>query len=127
MLKKKAFVSFDCEHDKILREFITSQSRHLSSPFEVLGYSVDETSTLTTLRIAKCIQQCDVVLVMVGPHTHKSANVLNEVKLAQEAGKQIIQILGYRLGQYPVVEGAGRLHSWNSDNIRNLMLQPVLV
>ena len=81
MLKKKAFISFDCEHDKILREFITSQSRHLSSPFEVTGYSADDTSVLAKVRTAKYIQQCDVVIVMVGPHTHKSENVLNEVKL----------------------------------------------
>lgn len=126
MLKKKAFVSFDCEHDKILREFITSQSRHLSSPFEVLGYSVDDANVLSELRTTKCIQQCDVVIVMLGPHTHKSTNVLKEVQLAKDAGKQIIQILGYRLGQYPEVAGAGRLHTWNSDNIRNLMLQPIL-
>jgi hypothetical protein len=42
MAKTKVFVSFDFDHDKILKEFIIGQAKLPDSPFEVSDYSLKE-------------------------------------------------------------------------------------
>ena len=54
------------------------------------------------------IKRSDLVIVMVGPKTHIAHGVLKEVKMAQNANKHIVQIIGYKNGEYTPVPGAGR-------------------
>ena len=42
MAKKKVFVSFDFDNDKVLKEFIIGQSKLSDSPFEVSDHSLKE-------------------------------------------------------------------------------------
>ncbi|MCY3804002.1 MAG: hypothetical protein OXG06_06340, partial [Gammaproteobacteria bacterium] len=59
--------------------------------------------------------------VMVGPKTHIANGVLKEVKMAQNANKHIVQIIGYKNGEYTPVPGAGRLYRWNWENLKSLL------
>ena len=58
---------------------------------------------------------------MVGPSTYRARGVLIEVKMARELGKRIVQIIGYKDGNYTAVPDAGRLYSWNWGNLKNLL------
>jgi hypothetical protein len=69
----------------------------------------------------KAIKRSDIVVVMVGPKTHKAPGVLKEVKMASEEGIKIVQVIGYRDGNYTAVPNAGRLYSWNWENLKNLL------
>jgi len=40
--KKKVFVSFDFDNDRVLKDFILGQARHADSPFEVVDHSLKE-------------------------------------------------------------------------------------
>lgn len=49
----------------------------------------------------------EIVLVMVGAKTHRAQGVLKEVAMARKAGVKIVQIIGYRDGDYTPVPDAG--------------------
>jgi predicted GTPase len=123
MAKKRVFVSFDFDNDKALKDFIIGQARLPDSPFEVVDTSLKEAAPMKTWedKARAAIKRSDLVLVMVGPTTHKAPGVLKEVKMAREENVPIVQIIGYRDGNYTAVPDAGRLYAWNWDNLKKLL------
>jgi hypothetical protein len=119
---KRVFVSFDFDNDKVLKDFIIGQSKLDDSPFEVVDCSLKEAAPMKTwedkARVA--IKSAELMIVMVGPSTHKAPGVLKEVRIAGEEGVRIAQIIGYRDGDYTAVANAGRLYAWNWENLKNL-------
>jgi hypothetical protein len=122
-VKKKVFVSYDFDNDKIIKEFLIGQSKLADSPFEVIDGSLKEAAPeLTWESKARAkINAADIVIVMVGPNTHKAPGVLKEIQMAIELKKKIIQIIGYKNGNYTRVENAGILYSWNWENLKKLL------
>lgn len=122
-MKKRVFVSFDFDNDRALKDFIIGQSRLPDSPFEVVDHSLKEAaperSWETKARAA--IARSEIVVVMVGPHSHRAPGVLKEVQMARDLGKQIVQIIGYKDGNYTAVPNAGRLYQWNWQNLKSLL------
>jgi len=98
--KKRVFVSFDFDNDKVLKDFIIGQARHPDSPFEVIDTSLKEAAPMKTwedkARVA--IGRSALVLVMVGRYTYRAPGVLKEVRMAREEGIRIAQMIGYREG-----------------------------
>lgn len=122
MAKKQVFVSFDFDNDKVLKDFIIGQSRLTGSPFEVIDTSLKEAAPMKTWedKARTAIKRSDIVVVMVGPKTHKASGVLKEVKMAREEEIPIVQVIGYKDENYTAVPNAGRLYAWNWDNIKKL-------
>lgn len=122
-MAKRVFVSFDFDNDKALKDFIIGQSRLSDSPFSVVDTSLKEAAPMKTWedKARLAIRRSDCVLVMVGPHTHRAPGVLKEVAMARESGTPIFQIIGYRDGDYTAVPNAGRLYSWNWNNLKRLL------
>lgn len=123
MAKKRVFVSFDFDNDRTLKEFIIGQSRLLDSPFEVTDCSLKEAAPEKDWeeKARAAILRSEIVLVMVGQHTHKAPGVLKEVAMARVAGKKIVQVIGHKDGNYTRVPDAGQLYSWNWDNLKKLL------
>jgi len=123
MAKTKVFVSFDYDNDKILKDFIIGQSRHEDSPFTIEDWSMKEAKAERDWEddAEMRIKRADKVLVMVGSKTHKAPGVLKEVKMARDNEKPIFQVIGYKDGDYKPVPDAGRLYSWNWDNLKKLL------
>ncbi|HPL67083.1 MAG TPA: hypothetical protein PLG94_11170 [Smithellaceae bacterium] len=48
MAKKKVFVSYDFDNDKVLKDFIIGQARLADSPFEVIDTSLKEAAPMKT-------------------------------------------------------------------------------
>lgn len=121
--KKKVFVSFDFDNDRVLKDFIIGQARLADSPFEVVDHSLKEAAPEPEWpkKARAAIKRSELVLVMVGRHTHKAQGVLKEVVMAREEGVPIVQIIGYKDGNYTAVSNAGRLYSWNWDNLKRLL------
>ncbi len=123
MTKKRAFISFDFDNDRALKEFLIGQSKLDDSPFEVIDVSLKEEAPekdwedKARIRIAKA----DIVIVMVGSQTYRAQGVLKEVKIANLLGKKIVQVIGYRNGNYTRVEGAGILYKWDWENLKKLL------
>ncbi|SDG70576.1 TIR domain-containing protein [Bradyrhizobium sp. Rc2d] len=123
MAKAPVFVSFDFDNDKVLKDFIIGQSKHGDSPFSVIDHSLKEAAPEKDWKekARRAIKRADVVIVMVGPKTHKAPGVLAEVAIARDEDKKIIQVIGYKDGNYTAVANAGRLYSWNWDNLKKLL------
>jgi hypothetical protein len=41
--------------------------------------------------------------------------------MAREEGGLIVQVIGYKDGNYTAVPNAGRLYAWNWDNMKKLL------
>ena len=123
MAKKRVFVSFDFDNDRALKEFIIGQSKHTDSPFEVIDHSLKEAAPEKDWekKAAAAIARSEIVLLMVGPKSHKAQGVLKEVAMARNAGVKIVQIIGYKDGNYTPVPDAGRLYAWNWENLKKLL------
>lgn len=122
-MKKRVFVSFDFDNDRKLKEFIIGQSKLSDSPFEVVDCSMKEAAPQAdwTTFAERKIKSADIVLVMVGPKTHNAPGVLKEVEMARSNKIPIVQIIGYKDGNYTAVPNAGRLYAWNWDNLKKLL------
>ncbi len=123
MAAKKVFVSFDFDNDKQLKDFIIGQSKNSDSPFEVADWSMKEAAPQRNWEdeAESRIKRSDLVMVMVGPTTHKAPGVLKEVEMARRNDIPIVQIIGYKDGNYTAVPNAGRLYSWNWENLKKLL------
>ncbi len=121
--KKRVFVSFDFDNDRALKTLIIGQALLPESPFEIVDTSLKESAPLKTWeeKARAAIKRSNLVLVMVGPKTHRASGVLKEVGMALEQGKPIVQVIGYRDGDYTAVPDAGRLYKWNWDNLKKLL------
>lgn len=123
MKKKRVFISFDFDNDRILRDFMLGQARLPDSPFEVIDYSLKEAAPERNweAKASAAIARSDIVIVMVGKSTHRASGVLKEIAMAREAGVQVVQIIGYKDGDYTPVPNAGRLYAWNWQNLKKLL------
>lgn len=120
--KPRVFVSFDFNNDKVLKDFIVGQSKLIDSPFEISDWSMKESvpqKNWAAEAMAR-IKRSDIVVVMIGPKTYRAPGVLKEVRIARSLKIPIFQIIGYRNRIYKPVLGAGRLYSWNWDNLKKL-------
>lgn len=121
--RTRVFVSFDFDNDQKLKTFILAQAKNPDAPFDIENVSLNEPApekawkAKAALRIARA----DVMLVMVGPKTHKAPGVLAEVKIAKEHQIPIRQVIGYRDTNPTPVPGAGRLYRWSWPTIKSLL------
>jgi hypothetical protein len=122
-MKKRVFVSFDFDNDKILKDFVIGQSRLPDSPFEVIDPSLKEAAPERDweTKAHTAIARAEIVLVMVGPKTYKARGVLKEVLMARNLDKRLVQVIGYKEENYTAVPNAGRLYRWNWDNLKKLL------
>lgn len=123
MAKKKVFVSFDFDNDKTLKTFIIGQSKLPDSPFEIVDLSLKEAAPEKDweCKADAAIARSDLVLVLVGPHTWKAQGVLKEIRMARARNIKIIQMIGYKSGDYTRVADAGQLYRWSWDNLKKLL------
>jgi 2-polyprenyl-3-methyl-5-hydroxy-6-metoxy-1,4-benzoquinol methylase len=122
-MKKPVFISFDFDNDRVLMDFILGQSRLNDSPFEVKDHSLKEAAPERDweTKASSAIQKAEIVIVMVGPNTYRARGVLKEIAMARKANKKIVQIIGYKDGNYTPVPDAGRLYNWDWNNLKKLL------
>ena len=117
---KRAFFSFDYDEDQNLKH---RQLKLPSSPFSAADWSMKEAAKQSEWEqeAESRISRSDVVVVLVGPKTHKAPGVLKEVAIARRLRKSIVQIIGYRDTSPTPVPDAGRLLTWTWDNMTNVL------
>jgi len=122
-MAKRVFVSFDFDNDEALRNLIVGQARLPDSPFEISDWSMKEAAPQRNWEdeARAKIKRSDIVIVMVGPKTYQASGVLKEVKIAREEDIPIVQIIGYKDGDYTPVPDAGRLYRWDWENLKTLL------
>lgn len=97
MSKTRVFISFDYDHDLLLKDAIVGQSKLPDSPFELADWSIKEhISGDWKAKATSRIRSVDVVAVICGQHTDTATGVSAELKIAQSEGKPYFLLAGYK-------------------------------
>ena len=123
MAKKRVFISFEHDTDKALKDLLIGQSRNEESPFDVIDVSLKEPAPEDAWeeKAEARIRAVDLMIVLLGPTTHRASGVAKEVDIARKLKKKVVQIIGYKGGKYKRVPGAGTLYCWTWDNLKRIL------
>ena len=89
----RIFVSFEFDKDNDLKNNFYEQAKR-ETPHRVRNFSLNEAypGAEWVGKARSKIEECDVVIVLVGPDTHNAPGVETEVRLARGMGKPIFQV-----------------------------------
>jgi len=125
MTKKRAFISFDFEHDADLKILLVGQSKHPDTDFEIVDMSIKEAiATNWRENARRRIRGCDVVIVICGEYTYNATGVSAEVNIAREENIPYFLIWG-RSGKNCTKPssalGSDKIYKWTWDNLKALV------
>jgi hypothetical protein len=124
-MPKRVFVSFDYDHDEILRTFLVGQSKHADSPFELVDRSLKEPLTGDWIeKIRSRMKSVDVVAVICGEHTDIAIGVSAEVTVAQEVNKPYFLLKGYpdkTCVKPKAAKSTDKMYNWTWENLKTLI------
>lgn len=125
MRKKRIFVSFDFDHDHLLKEFLIGQSKLEGSPFEITDHSLEDAAPhyIWVIKTTNAIRRSEIVIVIAGTKTHRAPGVLKEMAIARREGKRVVQVAGYKSVLCLSVAGAGFMYEWTWANLKKLVLE----
>src|SRR6266851_1247623 len=125
MAPKRAFISFDFDHDEDLRTLLAGQAKHPDTPFEIKDRSIKEPLTGDWKdKVRRRMDNVDVVIVLCGEHTHQATGVRDEVSIAQEKKKPYFMLKGRsdKTCLKPTSALAtDKLYTWTWDNLKALI------
>ncbi len=95
MAAKRAFISFDYDHDEDLRNLLAGQAKNPDSPFEIADRSIKEPLTGDWKgKVKRRMENIDVVPVICGEYTHTAKGVAAELTIAREGSKPYFLLKG---------------------------------
>lgn len=123
--KKRAFISFDYDHDLDLKTMLVGQARLSDSPFDIADFSIKEAIQTNWQQSARTkIKGCDVVIVICGQYTDRATGVSVEVRIAKEEGVSYFLLCGRPDKNCVKPAAAGsqdEIYEWTWDNLKNLI------
>jgi Thoeris protein ThsB, TIR-like domain len=85
MSRKRAFISFDYDHDEDLRMLLAGQAKHPDSPFDFTDRSIKEPlSGDWKNKVRRRMANTDVLIVICGEYTNFAQGVATELSIAHE-------------------------------------------
>lgn len=128
MARKRAFISFDFDHDKDIRGSFVSQAKDQDSPFHIkdgsLKEPVNEKWKKWKKEARELICQADLIIVICGEHTHDAAGVTAEVTILQKENKPYFLLKGRRRKTCKKPKSARRedtIHPWRWPTLKKLI------
>lgn len=125
MGKTRLFISFDYDHDEVLKTFLVGQAKNPDSPFELADWSIKAHIDGDWKAKARSrIRATDVVCVLCGQNTDTATGVSAELAIAQEEGKPYFLLNGYsrKNGIKPKSAKPGdKVYDWTWDNLKKLV------
>jgi hypothetical protein len=125
MALKRAFTSFDFDHDDDLRTMLVGQAKNPDTPFSISDWSIKEPLTGDWKeKVRKRIKNCDLVIVICGEHTNSAAGVSAELEIAQEERINYFLLEGRSTKTCVKAKAAktsDKMYSWTWDNLKKLV------
>ena len=120
--RPRVFVSFDFDNDQQLKHLLIGQTMRRDLPFSVVDGSLREAAPEPQWKLAARaeIRRCDLVVILVGPQTHRAHGVIAEIGIAREEGKRIVQLVCNAHADCRRVPDAGRRVAWTQANLVKL-------
>ena len=125
MAKKRAFISFDYDHDLDLKNLLVGQAKNPDTPFDIVDMSIKDVISKEWKDKARTrIKRCDVVIVICGEHTDTAAGVAAELSIAQAERVPYFLLQG-RSDQTCVKPttalASDKIYKWTWDNLKALI------
>lgn len=125
MAAKRAFISFDFDHDEDLRNLLAGQAKNPDTPFSMQDWSVKEPMTGNWKdKVRTRIRQTDLTIVICGEYTHLASGVAAELSISQEEGKPYFLLWG-RSGKNctkpSTASFSDKIYNWTWDNLKALI------
>lgn len=124
-MAKRAFISFDYDHDESLRILLLGQSRHPDSPFEIVDRSIQEALEGDWKeKVRRRLKNVDLVIVICGVTTDQATGVAAEVSIAQETGTPYFLLAGYpdkHCRKPTTASPSDKIYGWTWDNLKALI------
>ena len=125
MAKKRAFISFDYDHDDDIRTMLAGQAQHPDTPFDFADRSVKEHMTGDWKEKVKGrISNTDLTIVICGEWTHLANGVAEELKITRELGKPYFLLAGRADKNCTKPTSAlptDKVYQWTWDNLKVLI------
>ncbi len=125
MATKRAFISFDFDHDEELRDALVGQAKLPDSPFQIADRSVHERFESNWKgQVRARIRKTDLTIVICGEHTHTAKGVAAELTITQELGKPYFLLRGRpnKTCHKPTMAlSSDKMYKWSWDNLKKLI------
>ena len=125
MAVKRAFISFDFDHDEELRDALIGQAKNSDSPFNIADWSVHEPfDSNWRERVRSRIRRTDLTIVICGEHTNTASGVAAEVTITQEEQKPYFLLWGRPKKTCTKPRNAlstEKIYKWTWDNLKQLI------
>jgi len=125
MIKKRAFISFDFDHDEDLRNLLVGQAKNPDSPFEIADWSVKEPLTGNWKnKVRDRIRKTDLTIVICGEWTHTADGVAEELKITREEKKPYFLLWGRSEKNCTKPKSASdsdKIYKWTWENLKRLI------
>ncbi len=124
MEQKRAFISFDYDHDSFLKEALVGQSKNENSPFSISDWSIKEESSTWKTEAAERIKKSDLVIVICGENTDCAKGVSIELELTQQLEKPYFLLRGYsdKICRKPTTaKPTDIMYAWTWNNLKLLV------
>lgn len=125
MTKKRVFISFDYDHDSVLKAFLVGQAKNPDSPFEIADWSIKEHLTGDWKEKARIrIRATDIVCVICGEHTHTATGIAAELLIAKEEKILFFLLQGYankNCTKPTTANTSDKIYTWTWDNLKRLI------
>lgn len=125
MTKKRAFISFDYDHDEDLRTMLAGQAKNPDTPFDFFDRSVKEPMTGDWKEKVKGrISNTDLTIVICGTSTHTATGVSTELAITRELGKPYFLLKGRAEKSCTAPTAAlssDKIYSWTWENLKILV------
>jgi hypothetical protein len=122
---KRAFISFDFDHDEDLRNLLVGQAKNPDSPFEIKDRSLKEPLTGDWKeKVRRRMENIDVVIVICGEYTHTAAGVSAELSIAREENKPYFLLWGRNDKSCTKPKSAldsDKIYKWTWENLKQLI------
>ncbi len=122
---KRAFISFDFDHDGELRNALNGQAKNPDSPFSIADWSLKEPFTGNwKAKVRERIRKTDLTIVICGKHTHTAKGVAAELTITREEGKTYFLLWGRPHEQCTkpaMALASDKIYKWSWENLRRLI------
>jgi hypothetical protein len=125
MAKQKIFISFDYDHDGVLKVLLVGQAKNDDSPFSLADWSIKEhIDDDWKVKARTRIKGVDAVCVICGEQTDTATGVSAELKIAQEEKIPYFLLNGYSNKTCKKPKAAlstDKIYDWTWNNLKSLV------
>ena len=122
---KRAFISFDYDHDLDLKNLLVGQSKNEGTPFSIQDFSIKEAIAKDWKEKARTrIRGCDVVIVICGENTNTATGVSAELEIAQNEGVPYFLLSGrsnITCVKPSAAKAEDKIYKWTWENLKKLI------